>query len=123
NALVAGLEWGIGRLGENDPLRTWGWDRREQVLAQRAEVRQSIRDASTTPTPDVPGYPMSPTPVNDAATRSLWSGLEANVLSGWGRVTAASGSAARPHAVASMVSQTQVLAHLGTGVTTWPGWV
>ena len=39
NALVAGLEWGIGRLGENDPLRTWGWDRREQVLAQRAEVR------------------------------------------------------------------------------------
>ena len=123
NALVAGLEWGIGRLEKNDPLRTWGWNRREKVLAQRAEVRQNVRDASATPTPDLPGYPMSPAPVNDAATRSLWSGLETNVLSGWGRVTGASGSAARPHAVAAMVTQTQVLAQLGTGVTTWPGWV
>ena len=121
NALITGLEWGIARLGDHDQLRAWGWNRRDIVLAQRAEVRQSIRDASATPTPDLPGYPMSPAPVNDAATRTLWSGLETNALSGWGRVTAASGSAARPHAVAAMVSQAQVLAHLGTGVTTWPG--
>ena len=66
---------------------------------------------------------MPTTPVNAAATRSLWSDLEDNVLSGWGRVTAASPAPARPHAVAAMASQTEVLAHLGTGVTTWPGWV
>lgn len=123
NALVAGLEWGIGRLAEGDPLRAWGWRRRDQVIAQRAEVRRGIRDASATPTPDLPGYPMPTTPVNAAATRSLWSDLEDNVLSGWGRVTAASPAPARPHAVAAMASQTEVLAHLGTGVTTWPGWV
>ncbi|MGK2309244.1 DUF4439 domain-containing protein [Cutibacterium sp. V970] len=123
NALMAGLEWGIGRLGEADPLRTWGWQRRDQVIAQRAEVRQAIREASATPTPDLPGYPMPTTPDNAAATRSLWSDLEDDVLSGWGRVTAASPTSARPHAVAAMVNQTEVLAHLGTGLTTWPGWV
>ncbi|MSS46494.1 DUF4439 domain-containing protein [Cutibacterium sp. WCA-380-WT-3A] len=123
NALIAGLEWGIARLGDGDPLRAWGSNRRDKVLVERTEVRQSIRNASATPTPDLPGYPMSPAPVNAAATRLLWSGLEANVLSGWGRVTAASESAERRHGVAAMVGQTQVLAHLGTGVTAWPGWV
>ncbi|WCC79251.1 DUF4439 domain-containing protein [Cutibacterium equinum] len=123
NALMAGLEWGIGRLEEDDPLRTWGQQRRDQVIAQRAEVRQGLREASATPTPDLPGYPMPTAPANPAATRSLWSGLEDNVLSGWGRVVAASPSSARSHAVAAMITQAEVLAHLGTGVTTWPGWV
>ncbi|MDO4412966.1 DUF4439 domain-containing protein [Cutibacterium sp.] len=123
NALVAGLEWGIGRLDEGHALRTWGQQRRDQVIAQRAKVRQTIRDASATPTPDVAGYPMSTVPANAAATRSLWSSLEGNVLSGWGRVAAASPSSQRSNAVSAMIAQTKYLAYLEAGVTTWPGWV
>lgn len=123
NALVAGLEWGIGRLPSSDPMRAWGMSRRTAVLRQRADLRAAIRQASATPTPDLPGYPMPATPSTSASARSLWSRLESNVLAARGRVTAATPKSGRANAIAAMTAQIKVLTHLGTQTPTWPGWV
>ncbi|WP_130866928.1 hypothetical protein, partial [Acidipropionibacterium timonense] len=57
NALLAGLDWGVGRLlGVDQDLRAWGQERLDAVSTMRADLHAQIRESSATPTPFSPGY-------------------------------------------------------------------
>ncbi|ALN15696.1 DUF4439 domain-containing protein [Acidipropionibacterium acidipropionici] len=123
NALVAGLEWGVGRLPSSDPLHATGAARLDAVEIQRARLRQDLRQASASPTPALPGYQMPATPSTPASTRELWVSLELGVLAGHGRVVAATPGPARSTAIPAMADQAAQLRAYGSGLPAWPGWV
>lgn len=123
NALVTGLEWGLGRLASGSTWHTWARDRLTTVTAQRAGLRATLRASSASPVAAVPGYPMAATPSTAASAKELWSDLELGVLGGLGRVTAASQPDDRVAGIEAMTAQVTVLGQLGTGVPVWPGWV
>lgn len=123
NALVAGLEWGVGRLPSSDPLHATGAARLDAVEIQRVRLRQDLRQASASPTPALPGYQMPATPSTPASTRELWVSLELGVLAGHGRVVAATPGPARSTAIPAMADQAAQLRAYGSGLPAWPGWV
>ncbi|WP_114044475.1 DUF4439 domain-containing protein [Acidipropionibacterium virtanenii] len=123
NALVAGLEWGVGRLPATDSLRSIGTRRLDAVATQQARLRALLREASATPTPALPGYPMPATPSTPRSTRELWVSLELGVLSGHGRVVAAASGTERSTAITAMGDQAAQVTGYGSGMPAWPGWV
>lgn len=123
NALVTGLEWGIGQLASSDPLRSQGQQRLQEVNTERSALREELRAASASPTPLLPGYPMPATPSTSASTKTLWVGLELGVLAGCGRVVAASSGARRSTAITAMSTPLAHAMALGSAVPGWPGWV
>lgn len=121
-ALIQGLQTGLGRLPASDPRIAPGTQRLAAVDALRDQLQQQIDVDGGTPAPVAGNYAMPgplTTPTQIVAT---WGLLEREVLSAWLRVAAAGSGTTRSTALAHAMDQLAQVAADGVGITWWPGW-
>ena len=123
DALVEGLDQGLGALPFHDPAYTPGLTRLSEVETLRDTIQQDLLAASVTPTPGPLDYALPGTTDSPAHVQTLWGMLERDVMAAWLRVAAASIGADRGAAFDAAVSQQDLVAGHGVGISWWPGWV
>ncbi len=122
-ALIQGLQRGLGVLSSGDALRTSGLARLVQVQALRDQLQQTLDNAGATPAPVALDYAMPGPLTTRSQISTTWGLLERGVLDAWLLVTGAAQGTERVEAQNQALGQVAQVSARGVGLTWWPGWV